>query len=255
MKTTLNMLKASILGLALLVFTNAAFAQKGDGSNPKDKLKTEEGGKDKLKEGDGTAKTDGHTDGGKDALKGGDGNPKTEMKGGDGNPKTEMKGDGSTTGTAEGGTTTAEGGETGHGDAHSGGGHSDAGGSSTDATLGSVGADGVYARDKSNEGKPYDQARLDAAKSKANAVIAAVESLISSEEAHAQAAKDKIKAAEDAVAALKAEKKPDQAAISAKEELIRIANEKVTALEQQITAAKAAIAVVKATLTPATAAK
>ena len=86
-------------------------------------------------------------------------------------------------------------------------------------------------------------------------MIAAAESRISSEEAHLQAAREKIAAAEQAVIEMKSAKKPDEAAIATKEAAIGVANEKFAALEQQITSAKAAIATLKARLTPATASK
>lgn len=249
MKATLNILKVTALGLTILFGTQSAFAQKGESTSPKDVIKTEQSGKDKIKTGE---TTEGTQTGGKDDLKNGSTSGKDDLKNGNTSGKDDIK---NGTEETEGTEGSVEGSHEGHAHEGGGNGNSDAGTTDGGAKLGSVSADGVYARDKSLEGKPYDQARLDAAKSKANAVIAAAESRISSEEAHLQAAREKIAAAEQAVIEMKSAKKPDEAAIATKEAAIGVANEKFAALEQQITSAKAAIATLKARLTPATASK
>ncbi len=246
MKTKMNLLKASLMGLAILFAAGKITAQKvtTDVKSGKEILKGEQnGGKNEIKNGgtpeQGTGKGDikGDPKGGKNDIKGTATGGKNDIKNGTGGTET---GGTETGGTETGGT---NGGNT--------GGSGDVATDRIDA--GNTG--GAFMRDRSNEGKPYDQARLDASKTKCQAAIDGANAIIATEEQHIQAAKDKIKAAEEAVVLMKADKKADQALIGTKEGLIAQANAALSMLESQVAAGKAAIERAKALLVPAVAAK
>ena len=88
MKATLNILKVTALGLTILFGTQSAFAQKGESTSPKDVIKTEQSGKDKIKTGE---TTEGTQTGGKDDLKNGSTSGKDDLKNGNTSGKDDIK--------------------------------------------------------------------------------------------------------------------------------------------------------------------
>ena len=114
MKTTLNILKVSTLGLAILFGFQSGFAQKGETTSPKDKIKTEQSGKDQIKTGEGTS--EGTLPGGKDDLKNGNTSGKDDLKNGTASGKDDIK-----NGTVEEGSEgSVEGSDEGHAGSHEG---------------------------------------------------------------------------------------------------------------------------------------
>ncbi len=248
MKTKMNILKSSILGLVILFAASGLCAQKVNGEQTgKEIVKGDQkGGKVDVKNGE--AATDG---GGKVGIKGDPKGGKADIKGEATDGKNAIKNPNDPTGN-EG----SVGGATEHGGNHTGGTHADGKGDVSEGDgEGMHAAGSAYMRDKSNEGKPYDQARLDAAKSNCQKVIDAAMAAIAAEEQHVLAAKAKIDEAQAAVTAMKADKKADPAMIASKEGIIATANSMVAELEQQIGTVKGNVDRAKALLTPAVAAK
>jgi hypothetical protein len=248
MKTKMNVLKYSILGLVILFAAGELSAQKVTGEQTgKEIIKGgQKGGKEDVKNGE--VATDG---GGKAGIKGDPKGGKADIKGEATDGKNAIKNPNDPTGN-EG----SVGGATDHGSSHTGGTHSDGQGGVTEVGgEGMQDAGGAYMRDKSNEGKPYDQVRLDAAKANCQKVIDAATAAIAAEEQHVQVAKSKIQEAQAAVTAMKADKKADPAVIASKEGAIATANAMVAQLEQQIGTVKGNVDRAKALLTPAVAAK